>query len=153
MEENERRNNARDEMKELRTPQTRMSFLTYERYRDQLGDSHGSSREGAFPESRMSAATPGVHAGKGPRSYRRSDESIQDEVCRKLTDDPSIDASDIEVTVSECEVILQGKVDSRTSKRRLEDLVESVRGVSHVENRVRIQKPDDLRSHTKETFR
>lgn len=144
MAENEHLNNVRDLMREARTPQTRMSFLTDERYRDQLG--------GTPPEN---FSNPGQesHAGKGPRSYRRSDESIQDEVCRKLTDDPAVDASEIEVVVSEGEVVLQGQIDSRVNKRRLEDLVESVRGVRHVENRVRIHKPDDLRSRSRETFR
>jgi hypothetical protein len=144
MANNERRNRARDEMREIRTPQTRMSFLSDERYNDQPG--------GMLPES-LSDPAPGLHAGKGPRSYRRSDDSIQDEVCRKITDDPAIDASEIEVVVSEAEVILQGRIDSRDNKRRLEDLVESVRGVRHVENRVRIHAPDDLSTHAKETFK
>lgn len=153
MEENERRNNARHEMEEIRTPQTRMSFLTHQRYREQLGNSENMPGGGVFPESRIAVTPSGIHAGKGPRSYRRSDESIHDEVCRKLTDDPSINASEIEVIVSDSEVVLQGKIDSRSAKRGLEDLVESVRGVRHVENRVRLEKPEDLRSKVRETFR
>ena len=137
MAENERRNSARDVMREARTPQTRMSFLSDERYRDQLGRT---------PPERLAHSDSRSHAGKGPRSYRRSDDSIKDEVCRKITDDPAIDASEIEVVVSDAEVILQGCIDSRDNKRGLEDLVESVRGVRHLENRVRIQKPGDLNS-------
>lgn len=141
--ENERRNQARHEIRELRTPQTRMSFLP----REQYGDHPELS-----PQNSVSLPA-GPHAGKGSRSYRRLDDSIQDEVCRKITDDPAIDASDVEVFVSEAEVILQGVVQSRLAKRRLDDIVNSVRGIRHVENRVRIRMSGDLRTHTRETFR
>ena len=51
----------------------------------------------------------------------------------RLTDDPFVDASDVDVEVKECEVILTGTVDSRDAKRRSETIAESVSGVMHVE--------------------
>ena len=51
-----------------------------------------------------------------------------------------MDASEIEVTVSSCEVTLSGTVDSREARRRAEDVVEQVSGVRHVQNNLRVQQ-------------
>jgi len=80
--------------------------------------------------------------GKGPKGYVRSDERILDDVNDRLSDDPYLDASDIEVSVSSSEVLLTGFVSSRPDKRRAEDLAESVSGVSHVQNNVRVKTGD-----------
>lgn len=82
----------------------------------------------------------GAHRGKGPRGYNRSDERIHEDINDRLSDDPFLDASDIEVSVNNREVTLSGKVDTRTSKRRAEDIVESVSGVTHIENRMRVRQ-------------
>jgi hypothetical protein len=81
----------------------------------------------------------GPHRGKGPRNYRRADHRVEDDINDRLTDDPMVDASDVKVEVKECEVTLSGTVDDRGAKRRAEDIAESVSGVSHVENRIRIR--------------
>lgn len=78
------------------------------------------------------------HRGKGPKNYNRSDDRIKEDINDKLSDDPFIDASDIDVTVSSGEVTLTGTVDHRSTKRRAEDLAEAVSGVKHVENRIRV---------------
>lgn len=78
------------------------------------------------------------YKGKGPKNYQRSDERIKEDVNDRLSDDWFIDASDIEVSVQKGEVTLMGTVDERTSKRRAEDIAESVSGVKHVENRLRV---------------
>jgi osmotically-inducible protein OsmY len=80
------------------------------------------------------------HYGKGPRGYSRSDERIREDVNDRLTDDWQIDASEIEVTVSNGEVTLNGTVTSREEKRRAEDLAEKVSGVRHVQNNLRLQR-------------
>jgi osmotically-inducible protein OsmY len=79
--------------------------------------------------------------GKGPRGYRRSDQRIHEEVCDALTDDPHIDASNMEVTVKDGEVTLSGAVSSREEKRMAEDLVERISGVKDVTNNLRVQQP------------
>jgi Flp pilus assembly secretin CpaC len=62
-----------------------------------------------------------------------------------LTDDPWIDASDIEVTVNNREVILSGEVHDRSSKRRAEDIAEGILGVQNVENRIRVNQEEYVR--------
>jgi osmotically-inducible protein OsmY len=79
------------------------------------------------------------HYGKGPRGYARSDERIREDVNDRLTDDWQVDASEIEVNVSNGEVTLSGTVNTRDEKRRAEDLAENVSGVRHVQNNLRVQ--------------
>jgi len=81
----------------------------------------------------------GAHRGRGPKGYARSDDRIREDVCDRLSDDPWVDASEIDVTVSNREVTLSGTVDSREAKRRAEDCVERVSGVTNVNNNLRVQ--------------
>lgn len=71
----------------------------------------------------------------------RSDDAISDTIYVRLTDHPDLDATDIVVEVKDAEVTLTGLVDSRRSKRLAEDVCDRVRGVQHVENRLRVQPP------------
>jgi hypothetical protein len=80
-----------------------------------------------------------AHRGRGPRGYRRSDARILDDVNLRLTDDPLVDASDIDVSVKDVEVTLSGTVASRFEKRRAEDVAEAVSGVTHVQNNLRVR--------------
>jgi hypothetical protein len=80
------------------------------------------------------------HRGRGPRGYTRSDERIREYVHDRLTDDPMLDASDIEVSVGNGEVTLNGMVDGRHDKRRAEDVAEGVPGVTHVQNNLRVRQ-------------
>ncbi len=77
------------------------------------------------------------YRGRGPKGYVRSDERIREDINDRLTDDPNVDASGIEVTVNNCEVTLSGYVNSRWAKRHAEDITESVSGVKNVENRLK----------------
>lgn len=76
--------------------------------------------------------------GKGPRSYKRSDDRILEDLNRRLYEDPFLDASDIETRVAGGEVTLIGTVEDREAKRRAEDIAELVSGVTHVENRLKM---------------
>lgn len=78
--------------------------------------------------------------GRGPKNYQRSDERIRDEVCERLTMDHDIDATDIEVTVTDGVVTLSGNVNERQAKRLAEDLCESIHGVKDVENQLRVAR-------------
>jgi osmotically-inducible protein OsmY len=53
-------------------------------------------------------------------------------------EDPGVDASEIEVSVRDQEVALDGSVTSRTAKHRAEDIAQAVSGVQHVQNNLRI---------------
>ncbi|KKM86186.1 hypothetical protein LCGC14_1281490 [marine sediment metagenome] len=57
-----------------------------------------------------------------------------------MSDDHQLDASDIDVSVSGREVTLSGEVDSKQAKRRAEDCCDSVSGVEHVQNNLRVRK-------------
>ncbi|HEX8039226.1 MAG TPA: BON domain-containing protein, partial [Chryseosolibacter sp.] len=63
-------------------------------------------------------------------------EDINDLMC----DNAYLDASEIEVAVSEGNVVLSGTVENRESKRLAEDIAESVSGVQNVENTLRVTK-------------
>jgi len=85
----------------------------------------------------------GPHKGKGPKGYHRSDERIKEDISDRLMDDGLLDASNIEIEVSNNEVILSGNVDSRDAKRRAEELCESIAGVNNVENRLHISRDNN----------
>lgn len=97
----------------------------------------------------------GQHKGKGPKGYTRSDDRIKEDINDRLSDDVFIDASEIDVTVSQGEVTLTGTVETRSAKRRAEDIAEEVSGVKNVENRLRLAsspRPDTgTSSYTTET--
>lgn len=84
--------------------------------------------------------TAGKHRGHGPKTYVRSDARIFDDVNDRLTDDSWLDARDIEATVKDAEVTLDGHVRSRDDKRRAEMLAERVSGVVHVQNNLRVKQ-------------
>ncbi len=85
--------------------------------------------------------------GKGPKNYKRSDERIRDEVCECLSDDHEVDASEVDVSVSDGVVTVSGTVSNRYEKRRIEDLVERLSGVTDVNNQVRVQRGASARDH------
>lgn len=82
----------------------------------------------------------GSYRGKGPKNYSRSDERIKEDINDKLSDDPFVDASDIDVSVNNGEVTLTGTVNHRNTKRRAEDIADGISGVRNVENRLRVSQ-------------
>lgn len=79
------------------------------------------------------------HGGRGPKNYTRSDDRIREDVSDRLTDDPLVDASDIDVSVESQEVTLTGTVASRNERRLAEECAESVSGVKYVQNNLRVK--------------
>jgi hypothetical protein len=88
------------------------------------------------------------HRGRGPKGYKRSDSRIEEDVNDRLTDDPYLDASDIQVSVKDSEVTLAGMIDRREDKRRAEDLAELVSGVTHVQNNLRVRTREEAAART-----
>lgn len=81
--------------------------------------------------------------GVGPSAYRRSDARVLEDVHERLCDDDLLDASDIEVRCEQGVITLEGSVEDRRMKHRAEDLVDSVRGVASIDNRVRVRGRSD----------
>ncbi len=81
------------------------------------------------------------HTGKGPMNYQRSDERIHDDAQSALYSCAEVDASDIEVSVANGIVTLQGTVEDRISKKVAEMAVERLPGVIDVENNLVIENP------------
>ena len=84
------------------------------------------------------------HRGRGPASYKRTDERISEEANELLTEDPWLDASGIEIAVSGGEVTLNGTVSEREAKHRAERLIEDMSGVTHVQNNLRVRRGDPI---------
>jgi len=103
-----------------------------------LGDDAASRRRAQ--DARQADPSADHHRGRGPKGYQRSDERIREDVNDRLTDDSHIDATDIDVTVRDREVTLSGHVASRFEKRHAEDIVESISGVTHVQNNLRVRQ-------------
>jgi osmotically-inducible protein OsmY len=93
---------------------------------------------GGSAYTRTGSYRAGSFSGRGPRGYQRTDDRIREDVCERLTEDPWIDASDIEVTVRAAEVTLSGTVRERGDKRHAEDVAERVSGVREVRNNLRV---------------
>ena len=96
-------------------------------------DWHAAERRARWPRSADEGRRPEYeswkgesYAGRGPRGYQRTDERMWEDVCARLTDDPRVDASDIEVRVE------------REEKRRAEDAIERITGVRDVHNHLRV---------------
>jgi osmotically-inducible protein OsmY len=88
--------------------------------------------------------------GIGPRGYQRPDERIHEEVNDRLTNDPYIDATEIDVSVAEGVVTLNGTIENRAEKRLVEDCVDAVPGVRDVANNLRIREMEQARSEADE---
>jgi osmotically-inducible protein OsmY len=71
---------------------------------------------------------------------RRPDEALTRELQEILTQDPELDASEIDVEVVGGAVTLRGTVDSGDAKLLAEELVESVTGVREVHNQLRVAR-------------
>jgi hypothetical protein len=104
-----------------------------ERYEDRSENRYASIRD------RMGVRETGRYAGLGPRSYRRSDASLLEDVCERLTWHDAIDPSDVDVSIDDGEITLAGTVESRDARRLAEDIAESVRGVRDVHNRLKVR--------------
>lgn len=78
--------------------------------------------------------------GRGPKNWKRSDESIRDQVCHALEVEPRIDASEIEVDVKDGIVTLRGNIHDRPAKRIAEDTIDYLPGVLDVQNQLTVDK-------------
>lgn len=108
------------------------------------GNRYGGGTSGGYGNRHdASGRYGGGHAGKGPSGYTRSDERICDELYDRLTNDPDIDASSIEISVQDGTVSLSGQVSERQMKHHAEDCADQISGVKDVDNRIRVKRDDN----------
>ena len=91
----------------------------------------------------------GPHVGRGPRNYKRPDNRIEEEINERLSRHGLIDATDVEVSVQNGEVVLRGYVNGRQAKRLAEDVAYSVFGVKEVQNQIRLRRIEEQQQHRK----
>ncbi len=82
---------------------------------------------------------PAASARGVARGYVRSPARIHEDLCDRLTDNPFVDASDIEVGIAGTEVTLSGTVNDPIALRQAQAIAEEVAGVTHVHNRLQLR--------------
>jgi hypothetical protein len=97
---------------------------------------YGGIERGYFDEPHRATATS--LRGKGPKNYTRSDERIREDVCERLAD-AALDASDIDVKVTDGVVLLEGTVPDRWTERAAHDVACRARGVKRCDNQLRVE--------------
>lgn len=80
------------------------------------------------------------YQGRGPKNYSRSDEQIYEDVCEALTHDNDVDATQMEVKVTDGVVELIGLAHTRHQKYIAEDIASGVFGVKDVRNQLAVDK-------------
>lgn len=83
------------------------------------------------------------YRGRGPKGFRRSDERIHEDLCERMAAHPALDASEIDVRVTNGDVVLDGTVRTRSERRLAEALAESVGGLREIRNELRVTTERD----------
>lgn len=108
-------------------------------FRTQLSRSNYDGREQGYrsPEAQYQTASA---RGKGPKGWKRPDERIREDVCHTLERDHVVDATEIEVSVQNGVVTLSGHTETRSAKRRSEDIIENIAGVLDIRNELTVNR-------------
>lgn len=130
-EENRGRRSARADVEDMNNPFENGKLHNWNHR--QGWDDHFSQR--SYREGKAGGGLIGRdHTGRGPKGYKRADESIYEDVCEALSLNPVIDATHIEVSVKNGKISLKGHVESRDIKRLAEFEIEGISGVVDVQN-------------------
>lgn len=81
----------------------------------------------------------GPFGGVGPGGWRRSDERLHEQVCEALSDDPRLDAREVEVEAAGGRVTLRGAVESRTDAALAEQIARRTPGVEDVASELSVR--------------
>jgi osmotically-inducible protein OsmY len=84
-------------------------------------------------------------ARRGPKGYRRSDERIAEEIYLQLLRAQHVDSSDVSVEVHDGEATLTGTVPERRMKHAIENIIDGIRDVRGIDNRIRVRARHDER--------
>jgi osmotically-inducible protein OsmY len=135
-----------------RTGQRSMSQGSGREYVDEprYGGGYGSGSAGnadsggynSGATSQWGGREAGLHRGKGPKGYARSDERLKEMLSERLMEDPAIDASEVSIQVSGQTVTLDGTVDSRRTKYDIEQCAEDL-GATDIVNNIKVRRASD----------
>ena len=78
-----------------------------------------------------------LHDGREQRRRGPSDRVLLAVIAERLKDERGLDVSEVEVTVEDAEVTLNGRVRHKVDKRRVEDVAD-IEGVRNVQNNLRV---------------
>lgn len=146
----------RSDMKNQRNYRNEFGYSGQERREQRMGNQPIYDKpselygRGGDPD-RFTRQTREQHVGRGPRSFQRSDERIEEEINEMLTRHPSIDASEIEVQVKSGEVTLAGSVPDRRMRHLSEDVAEQCLGVKEIINNIRVKKESSEQESSSKT--
>ena len=93
-----------------------------------------------YPGGAYDALQEISHRGKGPKGYRPTDARLAEVICDRLTDNPFVDARNINIDVQDGEVTMTGSVEERRQKYAAEDVVADVFGVAEVHNSLTVAR-------------
>jgi osmotically-inducible protein OsmY len=77
------------------------------------------------------------------KNFKRADRRIQDDIAERLMAARDVDSSEVVVDVEDGKVTLAGSVPERWMKFEVDDIAESVLGVSEVQNNLRVRSNPD----------
>ncbi|MDQ3399039.1 MAG: BON domain-containing protein, partial [Deinococcota bacterium] len=77
---------------------------------------------------------PGPYTGMGPKAYESAGDPLGQEAALRLTQHGQVDASNIEITIDNGAVLLEGTVVSEEVKSLAEEAIRSLEGVGDVQN-------------------
>jgi osmotically-inducible protein OsmY len=80
------------------------------------------------------------YSGIGPKGYKRSDAVLEEEIVRRLTHHPNIDASAVNVVVKNNVALLSGVVFDREDKFTIEDVIDDIHGIDDLKNDIKVSK-------------
>ncbi|HEY7900131.1 MAG TPA: BON domain-containing protein [Caulobacteraceae bacterium] len=113
------------------TPERNLLERASDEVKSWFGDPNAAGR-------RQRDLATGDHTGQGPHSDLDPDERIVDDIGRKLTEDPTLDASRMKVESRDGLVSLSGEARSSDQRARAEALASETAGVTHVDNRLSV---------------
>ncbi len=112
---------------------------------EQIGESvrGGGERVGSALEEKgvegVAAASRSARALRPPRTYRRPDERILDDVYERIARSGA-DAEEVQIEVKDGVVMLSGNVPSRLDRRIIDELTGAVLGVREVHNHLKLAR-------------
>lgn len=113
-------------------PVSRSGYRTFDDQRDPYRQAEPSSWEDARHERRREREMADV------RRRGSSDRVLWAVIAERLEDVRGLDLHDVELTVRDAEVTLDGAVRHKADRRRIEDIAD-IDGVRHVQNNLRVR--------------